>query len=381
MRLFTPGPTPLIPEAQLVMAEPLIHHRTEEFKELVLDTLRNLRAIFRTKHEIVILTSSGTGAMEAAVSNLHQPGDRVVAVVAGKFGERWIELTNAFGIKCIRITKEYGEAASAAEILDVLRNNPGVSSLLLQACETSTGTSHDLESIGKAVSQEFPDILIIVDGISAIGSQPIEPDAWGLDIVIGGSQKAFGVVPGLAILSISPKAVKVLQTKEPCAHYYLNLRKELQGQASGTTGYTPAITSIKSLRESTNQILRQGLDSVISEAELMARSARKGLSKLGFRMLSLAPANSVTAAFPPSGIEADFLRNSLEKDYGLKVAGGQGPLRGKIIRIAHLGYFDLLDVVTVLSAIELCLTDKGIRVGVGAGVKAALQEIRRSRET
>ena len=374
LRLFTPGPTPLIPEAQLAMARPLIHHRTSEFKDLLLETRLNLQRLFKTTAEMVILTSSGTGAMEAAVSNLHAPGEKVLAVVAGKFGERWAEIAEVFGLECVSLCKAYGEAASPEEIVGHLRANPGVRSLLIQGCETSTGTSHDLEAIARSVRHEFPEILIIVDAISAVGCQPVKPDEWGLDVVISGSQKAFGLPPGLAFLSLGSHAVEVLESKASAPHYYLNLRKEVRGQALGTTAYTPAITLMTALNEATRLMLKEGLDELISGAELMARCARKGLGDLDFRLLSSTPSNAVTAAYPPTGIAADELRSSLESSFGVKVAGGQGPLKGKIVRIAHLGYFDLLDVFLVLSAIEMCLKKMGKTVTLGKGVSAAMEE-------
>jgi serine---pyruvate transaminase len=374
-RLFTPGPTPLIPEAQLAMARPLIHHRTPEFKELFLETRSNLRKVYKTHYELLLLTSSGTGAMEAAISNLHGPGEKVVAVVAGKFGERWAELAAAFGLECVSVVKEYGEAATTEEILGALRANPDARSLLIQGCETSTATAHDLEAVGRAVSGEFPEVLVIVDAITAVGCQPVEPDTWGLDVVICGSQKAFGVPPGLAFLSLSPKAVRRLEAAPQAPHFYLNLRKELKAQSGGSTAYTPAISLIVAVNEATRQILDRGVDAVVREAATMARATRVGLDALGFRILSSSPANAVTAAYPPAGVNADDLRKRLESEFGIKVAGGQGKLKGNIIRIAHLGYLDRLDVVTVLSAIEMILVETQVLPEPGRGVVAAMREL------
>ena len=375
-RLYTPGPTPLIPEAQLAMARPLIHHRTPEFKELLLETRTNLQKIFRTNQEMLILSSSGTGAMEAAVSNLHRPGDKVIAVVAGKFGERWAELAKAFGLDCVLLEKEYGEAASVDEIAALLSNHSDARSVMIQGCETSTATAHDLEAIGRRLSAEFSDVLLIVDAITSVGCQAVEPEAWGLDVVICGSQKAFGIPPGLAFLSLSTKALAALEENAPAApHYYFDLRKELKNQKGGSTAFTPAISLIVALNEATKLMLAEGMDRVIATAEAMARSARAGLQALGFELLSSSPANAATAAFPPSGIGADELRVALEKQYGIKLAGGQGKLKGKIVRIAHLGYFDELDVITVLSSIELLLRSSGMLPELGRGVVAAMKEL------
>jgi len=363
------------------MAEPLIHHRTPEFKEVLNQARAKLQQIFRTRNEMLILTSSGTGAMEAAVSNLHSPGEKVLAVVAGKFGERWEELAKAYGLTCITLTKEYGEAASAREILALLQANPDVKSVLIQGCETSTATAHDLEAIAKAVKSEFPEVLLVVDAITAVGCQAVETDAWGLDVVICGSQKAFGLPPGLAFISLSPAALKTMEKRGSGPFYYFDLRKELKNQKGGATAYTPAISLIVALNKALDLMLSEGLDSILATAGLMALSTRKALEALGFRILSEAPANAATAAFPPAGMNADDLRKQLETEMGVKVAGGQGKLKGNVIRIAHLGYFDILDVVSVVAAIELVLVKRGVLAGPGAGVQVALQEMAKAAAT
>jgi serine---pyruvate transaminase len=370
-RIFTPGPTPLMPEAQLAMARPIIHHRTPEFKELLAETRQGLQKIFKTENEVLILAASGTGAMEAAVGNLLNRDDKALAVVVGKFGERWVELCQSFGVPCRSLCRPYGEAATAEDIARELEAEPQTTALLIQGCETSTATEHDLASIGRMIRERFPDVLLVVDGITSVGTQNVETDNWGLDVVISGSQKAFALPPGLAFLSLSPRAVKKMeQNKAPV--YYFNLRNELKNQQKGQTAFTPAVSLIVALHEATRAILSEGLDRVISEAALMAECTRAGLQALDFRILSSSPANAVTAAFPPEGISAGDLSKALEQRFGIKVAGGQGELKGKIIRIAHLGYFDRLDVFSVLSAIELCLVAMGRQVELGASVRAAL---------
>lgn len=355
------------------MARPAMHHRTPEFRELLLETRSNLQKIFDTCHEVVILASSGTGAMEASVANLLSPGDQAVAVVAGKFGERWLEICAAMGIECIPLTKQYGQAADAQEVAELLRWNRKARALLIQGCETSTATCHDLQSIAARAREVNPEILIVVDAITALGCQPLATDEWGLDVVISGSQKAFGIPPGLAFLSLSPRAVQVMEEGPGASRYYFNLAKELKSQVKGNTAYTPAVSLIAALLESTRRILAQGVPQVIRETEWMARATRDGLQSLGFRLLSEAPANAVTAAFPPSGVDAEELRKRLQDRFGVKVAGGQGELKGKIIRIAHLGYFDILDACSVLCAIELCLLELGRRIEAGSSIRAAMQ--------
>lgn len=362
-----------MPESQLAMAGPIIHHRTPEFTELFLATRRNLQTIYKTDHDLIILTSSGTGAMEASVVNLLGPEDQALAVVAGKFGERWTEICGAYGIPCISLTKEYGEAASPDEICAVLKQNPAIRAVMIQGCETSTATSHDLETLGCRLRDEFPKVMTIVDGITALASQPLETDNWNLDIVVGGSQKSFAMSPGLAFLSVSPRALERMESrKRPC--FYLDLVKEAQAQRKGQTAYTPGVKLVQALHAVTEEMLNQGLEQIIQEAGLMARCTRKGLEALGFRLVSQHPSNAVTAAYPPEGVDAKQLMTVLGKDWNLKVAGGQGPLKGRIIRLAHLGYFDMLDVFTVLSAIELSLIRLGLPVDTGTGLQAALTQ-------
>lgn len=363
-----------MPRAQLAMARPIIHHRTSEFKDLLIETRKNLQKIFKTESEILILASSGTGAMEAAVSALISAEEKALAVVVGKFGERWVEICAAFGITCNSLTKPYGEAASADEIVQALREQPDTRALLIQGCETSTATSHDLEAIAGRVRNEFPDLLIIVDAITALGSQPVETDAWGLDVVISGSQKSFAIPPGLACLSLSRRALQRLGERKKIPSYYLDLRKELKNQPKGQTAYTPAISLVVALNEACLEMLEQGIDPIVAEAQLMARATQRGLQALGFRLLSSAPSGAATAAYPPEGIDAGELTKQVERKFGVKLAGGQGELKGKIIRIAHLGYFDLLDVAAVLWAIELSLLELGAGAKLGTGVSAALEE-------
>ena len=372
-RLFTPGPTPLMPEAQLAMSRPLIHHRTAQFTELLLETRQNLQKIFRTENDIVILTSSGTGAMEAAVSSLLSPNDPALAVVTGKFGERWLNICQSSGIPCTSLEKEYGEAASAEEICSALEHHPEIQAILIQGCETSTATSHDLEAIAKLVGSKFPKVLIVVDAITALLTQPVETDQWGLDIVISGSQKSFALSPGLSFLTLSPRAIAKIEAN-PSRPYYFDLLQEVNHQRKGQSAFTPAISLIVGLNETTREILRQSPERVLADVELMARSTREGLRALGFRILSSAPANAVTAAFPPEGVAAPELAKKLEAEFGIKVAGGQGKLKNEIVRIAHLGYFDLLDVFSVLSAIELCLIKMGTKFDLGSSLRAAMIE-------
>jgi aspartate aminotransferase-like enzyme len=362
-----------MPEAQLAMSRPILHHRTAQFKELLLETRQRLQKIFRTQNDVVILASSGTGAMEAAVTNLLSSDDHALVVVAGKFGQRWRELCQTHGIPHTSIDKESGQAASPEEICQALEHHPDIKAVLIQGCETSTGTAHDLEQIAKRIHAEFPQVLIVVDAITALLTQPLETDQWGLDIVISGSQKSFALPPGLSFLSLSSRALEKIDANS--SHpFYFDLSREVTQQRDGQSAFTPAISLIIGLNETTREILEQGLEQVLAETELMARTTREGLKALGFQLLSSSPSNAVTAAFPPEGVSSVELSKRLEGDLGIKIAGGQGELKQKIVRIAHLGYFDLLDVFSVLSAVELCLLKMGARIELGSSLQAAMVE-------
>ena len=375
-RLFTPGPTPLMPAAQNALASPLIHHRTPAFAVLLLETRERLQRIFRSDNDVVVLASSGTGAMEAAVASvLRAKLDRALIVATGKFGERWIDLCRVHGIPQDLLEKPYGQAPHSREIADRMLET-GATALLVQGCETSTATQLDLESIGRDVRARVPESLIIVDAITALATQPLESQAWELDVVISGSQKSFAMSPGLAFMCLSPRALAAAQ-RAGTASYYFDLAREVLRQRDGQTAFTPAISLVQALHAAAGEILEQGLERVIQEAELMAAATRAGLQALGFRLLSSAPANAVTAAFPPSGIEVGTLIRSLESRFGVKVGGGQGELKGKILRIAHLGYFDTLDVFSILAALEICVSEHLIaREATGAGVATAMEVVR-----
>lgn len=354
------------------MSLPMPHHRTPEFSRLMLECTKMLKEIFRTDNELVILSTTGTGAMEAAVANLHRAGDSVLVVSCGKFGERWAEIAEAFRLDTQVLTKPYGHYASPGEILGSLEKNPECRSLLLQACETSTGTVNDIENIASRVREHFPEIMLIVDGITAVGCEVLETDEWDIDVVVSGSQKSFGIPPGLSFISLSKRALAALERAEGGPYYHLSLSREMTGQKEGSPAFTPSIALVMALRESCRKILEYGLENTIQDTAKMAHASREGLRALGFRLLSNAPANALTAAFPPEGISAGALREKLDSGFGVKVAGGQGDVAGKIIRIAHLGYFDLLDSCTILAALELALGELGVKARPGSGVAAAI---------
>jgi aspartate aminotransferase-like enzyme len=377
-RLFTPGPTPLLPAAQFAMAAADMHHRTPEFRALFQKVLGQLKIFVGTQNDVLLLSSSGTGAMEASVSNLTSPGDRVLVLTAGKFGERWVELTKAFGCVVDVIEKPYGQTFDLAEIKTALK--PEHKAVYMQASETSTGASHDVESVAKLV--KGTETLLIVDGITGLGTQTFDVDGWGIDVLIGGSQKAVMIPPGLAYLSVSEKAWKAAETsKNP--RYYFDLRKERKNAVKGESAYTPAVALIAGLGASLDYIagqaggdLEKGRIALIDNAQVNAAATRAGLVALGFTLFAPAsPSAAATAVLVPEGMDSGVVVKALKAKFSLVTANGQGTMQGKIFRVAHLGFFDFLDTVAFMGAMEHIAKDVlGLPVKYGQGVAAA-QEV------
>ncbi|HEY2930588.1 MAG TPA: alanine--glyoxylate aminotransferase family protein [Acidobacteriota bacterium] len=370
-RIFTPGPTPIYPEASKVMAGPALHHRKKEFKEIFEQTLKNLRAIYRTENDLLILSCSGTGAMESAVVNLLSPGAKALIATAGKFGERWESLCKQYGIQTTVIRKEYGESITASEIGNHLEKDSGIEAVFVQGCESSTGASMDLKAIGEVVSRHSGTVSV-VDAITTLGVEPLYTDQWKLDVVIGGSQKAFMIPPGLAFVSISRKAWE--KSKKCSARkFYFDWSREQANQPKGQTAFTPAVNLVQALLESTNFILQDGVDDLVANASLLARMARAAVQAWGLTLFPRQPANALTAISIAPPLDAQRLISELQDRFGAVIAGGQGEMKGKIIRIAHLGYYDALDLIGLLGAIEYCLRKQGHKFELGSGVAAALQ--------
>ena len=351
-RLFTPGPTPLLPAAQFAMAAADIHHRTPEFRALFQKVLAQLKVFVGTQNDVLLLASSGTGAMEASVSNLTSPGDRVLVLTAGKFGERWVDLTKAFGCQVDVVEKPYGQTFDLAEIKAALK--PEHKAVYMQASETSTGTSHDVEAVAKLV--KGTETLLIVDGITGLGTQTFDVDGWGIDVLIGGSQKAVMIPPGLAYLSVSEKAWKAMEgAKNP--RYYFDLRKERKNAVKGESAYTPAVALIAGLGAALDYIagqaggdMEKGRIALINNAQVNAAATRAGLVTLGFTLFApVSPSAAATAVLVPEGMDSGAVVKALKARFALVTANGQGTMQGKIFRVAHLGFFDYLDTVAFLA--------------------------------
>jgi aspartate aminotransferase-like enzyme len=376
-RLFTPGPTPLLPAAQFAMAAADMHHRTPEFRALFLKVVGQLKTFIGTQNDVLLLSSSGTGAMEASVSNLTSPGDPVLVLTAGKFGERWVDLTKTFGCQVDVVESAYGQTFDLTEVKKALKPEHKV--VYMQASETSTGVCHDVKAVAELV--KGTGTLLVVDGITGLGTMTFDVDGWGIDILIGGSQKAVMMSPGLAYLSVSEKAWKAMETsKNP--RYYFDLRKERKNQGKGETAYTPAVSLVAGLGAALDYIagqaggdLEKGRIALIDNAQTNAKATRAGLVALGFTLFApTSPSAAATAVSVPEGLDSGDVVKALKTRYSLTIANGQGTMKGKIFRVAHLGFFDSLDTIALLGAMENIAKDTlKLPVVYGQAVAAAQQ--------
>ncbi len=367
--LMAPGPTPVPERSLLAMAGPVIHHRTPQFSKIFAEAASLLKYLFQTEQDVLILASSGTGAMEGSITNLFSPGDEVIAVNGGKFGERWGKISEAFKLKVHWIKVEWGSAVDPEAIEKVLDENPGVKGVLCQASETSTTVQHPVEKIAKLTKDR--DCLCIVDGITAVGVTDVPMDKWGIDVLVSGSQKALMLPPGLAFVALSEKAWGFNKSAK-CPRFYFDYAKERQNLAKDTSAYTPAVSLITGLRESLLMIKEEGLENVFERHERLARAARAAMEALGLELLApQSPSFATTGVYVPKGIDGAKFVKYMRDTLGVTMAGGQDHLKGKILRIAHLGYIDTFDMVTAIAAIEMALAKFGHDVEAGKGVGAA----------
>ncbi len=364
--LMTPGPTPVPEDIMLLMAKPIVHHRTKEFKSVFKDTRELVKSVFQTKNDIAIFASSGTGAMEASVSNVLAENDTALSVAAGKFGERWGQIIRAFGANPVELSYEYGDFAKVEDIQKAIENNPKIKAVFMQASETSTGVFHPIDEIGLMLKEKFPEIVFVVDGITAIGAIDVKTDLWNIDIMITGSQKALMLPPGLSITSVSEKAKNMI-AKTKNRYYYFDILKEL---ASDGGSYTPAVTLIYGLNMALKKLLDEGLENVFKRHTLLAEATRAAVSSLGLELLAKKPANSLTAIKTP--VDSTKVIEYM-KSFGVDVSNGQGSLKGKIVRIAHLGYFDKSDILMAVSTLEMALKSSGVEFNFGAGIKKVME--------
>jgi aspartate aminotransferase-like enzyme len=368
-RLLTPGPTEVPESALLGMARQMTHHRTPEFRATLGEVFANLKHVFATENDVLLLTSSGTGAMEAAVVNLVPRDGKAIVLESGKFAERWRKIAETFGINVVRYEVPWGETFEPAKIGQLLQENPDTAAVFGTLMETSTGVGHDIESIGRVVGPSKA--LFVVDGISGAGAMECRTDAWGVDVLVVGSQKALMTPLGLAFLTVSPAAWQQIGSIRRPAFYFdlLAYRKAL---ADSDTPYTPSIPLVKSLAESLREIRVVGIENVWQTTRLFAQAMRAGIHALGLRLTTDHPADGMTAVYFPEGVDGRVFLQRLQARFGIKLAGGQGPLKGRIFRIAHMGMVDELDILATLAALEQVLVEFGQDVKLlGTSVAAA----------
>ena len=369
--LLSPGPTPIPNEVALAMSETMIHHRTPQFNKVFEEARRGLKKLFATKNDVIMFASSGTGAMEAAVANLFSPGDKVLVVNGGKFGERWLNIANAFGLNPIDLKVEWGRAVRVADVEKQLKAQPDIQAVLIQASETSTTVLHPVKEIAN-LTKGGP--LFLVDGVTAVGVVPVPVDEWGIDVLVTGSQKALMLPPGLGFIALSDRAWdRTKKAKLP--RFYFDLNLERKNQQKGSGAFTPAVSLIFGLRASLNMMEREGLDHVYARHARMCRATREAATALGLKLLAPdSPSPAATGLYLPEGIDADRVLEFLRDRMNVTLAEGQDQLKGKVIRIAHVGYMGAFDVVTAIAALEMALRKFGAEIPFGRGVAAA-QEV------
>jgi aspartate aminotransferase-like enzyme len=368
--LMTPGPTPVPERVLLAMAEPIIHHRAPGFEEILDEVRENLKYLYQTKNEVIIHAASGTGAMEGAVVNTLCRNDTVICIQGGKFGERWAEIATAYGLQPITIDVPWGDAVDPGAVESALSEHPDARAVLVQASETSTGVSHPVKEIADIVAKKDNTILI-VDAISALGAMDLPTDRWGLDVVVSGSQKGLMLPPGLAFASVSEKAWEFARRSD-LPKYYFDFTKEQKSLLKNQNAYTPAVSLIVGLREALRIIKEIGLETLFLRYGKMAEATRKAAGAMGLELLApTSPSSSVTAIKTPGDIDGKTIVKILRESHGITIAGGQDKLKGKIFRIAHMGYVDPLDIILTIAALEMTLFSLGFSLELGSGVRTA----------
>lgn len=372
-RLYTPGPTPVPERVSRRMAEPLPHHRTQEFRTIMSRVNASLREVFQTTQPVLPLTSSGTGAMEALVVNLFSPGETVLTVNGGKFGGRWTDLARTFGLHPVEIPVPWGDVVEPLQLQETLHLHPEAKGVLLTHSETSTGATADLRALASVVRQRN-DLLLCVDGITSIGAHEVRFDAWGLDACVTASQKGLMVPPGLAFVALSPRAIAAMQTST-MPRFYFDLRKSIRTAASNDTPWTPAISLLLGLDEALAMIREEGIENVWRRHAVHTRAIRAGVVGLGLRLFSRYPSHAVTTVWLPDGLAWQDLRNTMREQSGMIIAGGQGEYTGKIFRIGHIGYFRNADIRDVVVALARALDTLGVATNANEGTSAVEREL------
>ncbi|HEV3143933.1 MAG TPA: alanine--glyoxylate aminotransferase family protein [Gemmataceae bacterium] len=374
-RLLTPGPTPVPEETLLELAKPVFYHRSPEFRALLAEVTEDLKYVFQTKNSVLTLTSSGTGGMEAAVANCCPPGCKVIGAICGRWGERWRNLAKAFGLEMIQLTVPYGQAVPPETLGNALKDHPDTMAVFATLSETSTGVRSDIQAYGKLVAAT--PALFIIDSISGLGVTECRTDDWHVDINVTGSQKALMLPPGLAYLSVSEKAWKKIDANTAARTFYFDLKKYRKSLQDSDTPFTSAHTLLRAQKVSLKRLRAEGLENCWARHARMGAAARAGAKAMGLELFAAQPVDGLTAITVPQGVDGSAVLKKMEKQYGVKLADGQDTLKGKIWRLAHMGYIDQFDVLAALSALELVLLETGFRLTPGAGVAAAQRELGR----
>ena len=366
--LLSPGPTPVPEDALSAAAEPIIHHRTPEFSDIFMEVSEGLKYVFQTEQDVFVLTSSGTGAMETAVANTLCPGDKVITLNGGKFGERWGQICRVYGADVREMTLEWGEPFTKEQLADELKANPETKAVFAALSETSSGTVYDIQGYGEVLAQS--EAILVVDGISGLGATPCPMDEWKVDVMVAGSQKSFMIPPGLAYLSFSDKAWNLVE-KSTLPKFYFDAKKYKKNLGKRTTPYTPAVSLVIQQKKSLDIIKSLGLKKLFEHHRILGDATRAGVQALGLELLSKDPGNILTAVKVPEGIDGVELVKTMQGKYRAYIAGGQEPYKGKIFRIAHLGYMGGFDIITALTALEMTLTELNFDFEQGSSIKAA----------
>jgi len=369
--MMTPGPTPVPPEVLLAMAEPIIHHRGADFRHAFVECSERLKEVFKTKNDVIMFAASGTGGMDSAVSNINAPGDRVVVHSAGNFGERWAKIADTYGLEVAHIKEEWGATPDPAKLAAELEKAPA-KAVYLTHSETSTGVVADIKELAAVAKKHGA--LVVVDCISSMGAIPVETDAWGLDVVVVGSQKALMLPPGLAAVSISDAARAASEEPGRCPSFFLNWPAALKALGNETTAFTPAVTLVLGMNVALGMMLEEGLEARYDMHKRLGRACRAGIKAMGLELFSPDEDRSavVTAAKAPEGIDGQKIVGTMRDKYAVQIVGGQGILKGHIFRIGHIGYYDIFDITTALEAVELALVDLGADIKRGVAVNSAL---------
>ncbi|MEJ2696922.1 MAG: alanine--glyoxylate aminotransferase family protein [Candidatus Sulfobium sp.] len=376
--LLAPGPTPVPPEALLAMAMPIIHHRSPDFLPVLDSAKKGLQWLYQTKNDVLIICSTGTGGMVGTVNNFFSPGDKALVVNGGNFGERWTKICKSYNLDVEEIKLEWGYAVKPAEVEAALQRDPSIKGVFVQASETSTGVYHDIKALADIV-RKYENTILVADAISALVAHDLRMDEWGIDVMIGGSQKGLMLPPGLAFVGVSEKAWAFAE-KSTSPKFYFNFRKERESLAKNQTSFTSPVTLIIGLNESLKILQAEGLENAVARHEKLAKATREAVKALGLEMFSKeSPSSAVTAIKAPSGIDGQEIYKNLRVKYGITAAGGQGQAKGKIFRIAHLGYAGAFDVITAIAGVEMVLKGLGYPLKLGTGVAAA-QELLMVRE-